>query len=43
MGDLARKLGGYVDRLANRLIWRFASTPLTVPMDRPLVSFTFLH
>ena len=41
MGDLARKLGGYVDRLANRLIWRFASTPLTVPMDRPLVSFTF--
>lgn len=33
--------GGLVDRLANRLIWRFSGPRRTLETETPLVSFTF--
>ncbi len=41
MPDIARKFGNIVDRVSNRLIWKFASRPKTVRTTTPLVSFTF--
>ncbi|OJT97909.1 MAG: polysaccharide deacetylase [Rhizobium sp. 63-7] len=41
MPDIARKFGDIVDRISNRLIWKFASRPKTVRTTTPLVSFTF--
>ena len=41
MSDLLQTVGGLVDRLANRLIWRFAAKPRDVVTDVPLISFTF--
>lgn len=41
MPDLLQTVDGLVDRVANRLIWRFASKPRDVVTDVPLVSFTF--
>ncbi|MCA1442479.1 polysaccharide deacetylase family protein [Ensifer sp. IC4062] len=41
MPEIARKIEGLVDRLANRLIWRFARQRLRLETEAPLVSFTF--
>ncbi|MEI2298189.1 polysaccharide deacetylase family protein [Ensifer sp. MJa1] len=41
MADLMRTIDGLVDRVANRLIWRFAAKPRDVKTGVPLVSFTF--
>ncbi|OCO99262.1 polysaccharide deacetylase family protein [Ensifer sp. LC499] len=41
MSQALSRVDGLVDRVANRLIWRFASKPRDVKTDVPLVSFTF--
>ncbi|HEV7322809.1 MAG TPA: polysaccharide deacetylase family protein [Ensifer sp.] len=41
MSQALSKVDGLVDRVANRLIWRFAAKPRDVTTDVPLVSFTF--
>ena len=41
MPDTAARLGDLVNRLSNRLIWKFASRPNQVRTTVPLVSFTF--
>lgn len=41
MPDLLQTMDGLVDRIANRLIWRFAAKPRDVATEVPLVSFTF--
>ncbi|MCA1405853.1 polysaccharide deacetylase family protein [Ensifer sp. IC3342] len=41
MPEIARKIDGLVDRLANRLIWRFARQRRRLETEVPLVSFTF--
>ncbi|HEV7309716.1 polysaccharide deacetylase family protein [Ensifer sp.] len=41
MPDLMQTIDGLVDRVANRLIWRFATKPRDVATDVPIVSFTF--
>ena len=41
MPEIARKLASLVDRVSNRLIWRFGSRPLNVATTVPIVSFTF--
>ncbi|MDK1492357.1 polysaccharide deacetylase family protein [Sinorhizobium sp. 7-81] len=41
MPEIARKIDGLVDRLANRLIWRFARQRRRLETETPLVSFTF--
>jgi peptidoglycan/xylan/chitin deacetylase (PgdA/CDA1 family) len=38
---MQEKIGGLVDRLANRAIWQFARTRRDIKTDIPLVSFTF--
>lgn len=39
--QLFARIGGLVDRAANRAIWRLAGPRRDVPADTPLVSFTF--
>lgn len=41
MPDILRKAGSLADRLANRLIWKLASTPRKVETATPIVTFTF--
>lgn len=41
MRDVQEKIGGLVDRLANRAIWRLAGARRDIKTDIPLVSFTF--
>ncbi|MCZ4090866.1 polysaccharide deacetylase family protein [Sinorhizobium psoraleae] len=41
MPEIARKIDGLVDRLANRVIWRFARQRRSLATETPLVSFTF--
>ncbi|MBP1887954.1 polysaccharide deacetylase family protein [Sinorhizobium mexicanum] len=41
MPEIARKIDGLVDRLANRLIWRFGRQRRRLGTAVPLVSFTF--
>lgn len=41
MADFIQTIDGLIDRVANRLIWRFAAKPRDVMTDTPLVSFTF--
>ncbi|MDK1377413.1 MULTISPECIES: polysaccharide deacetylase family protein [unclassified Sinorhizobium] len=41
MPEIARRIDGLVDRLANRLIWRFGRRRRRLETAVPLVSFTF--
>lgn len=41
MPDLLNTVGGLVDRVGNRLIWKMAPRTRSVATDRPIVSFTF--
>lgn len=41
MSDLALRLGNIVDRVSNRVIWKFSRPTRTIDPDRPIVTFTF--